>query len=282
MPELPEVETVRRKLGPRLEGRTIVGVEVSDERLCRPLTPSGFAARIEGKIIESLGRRGKYLLLALGGSTTMILHLRMTGTLLYDPGEGQPYVRARFSVSDGHEVAFSDPRRFGTAEITDDTKSLSEYLDARLGPEPFGDQFDAAHIRDRARSSGTAVKAFLLNQRNVAGVGNIYADEALFRARLHPLRVASSLSGSDCEVLRHAVVESLKAGIESGGATIDDFRDPDGVWGSYQSDFLVHRREGLPCPRCQTPIRKMKVAGRGTYCCESCQPRPRVRRLKPG
>ena len=156
-------------------------------------------------------------------------------------------------------------------------EALEAFFAARLGVEPLGAEFSAAYLYTLARSSRAPIKAFLLDQKRVAGVGNIYADEALFRARIHPLRTANRLTRSQAAALRDAVVASLAAGIEAKGATIDDFRDPYGVSGTFQDQFLVHTREGEPCPRCGRAIRKLRAAGRGTYACERCQPRPRPR-----
>ena len=173
-------------------------------------------------------------------------------------------------------LAFADPRRFGTGELALGVDALEGFFAARLGVEPLDGEFTAAHLHALARTSRAPIKAFLLDQKRVAGVGNIYADEALFRARIHPLRPANRLTRAQAQALRDAVVESLNAGIEAKGATIDDFRDPDGVSGTFQDRFLVHTREGAPCPRCDRPIRKLRAAGRGTYVCEGCQPRPRA------
>jgi formamidopyrimidine-DNA glycosylase len=276
MPELPEVETIRRHLAPHLEGRTVDSLEVLDERWCRPLAPSELAAAVDGRRLERLSRRGKYLVWELEDDAFLLMHLRMTGTLLLDPPGAPPYVRVWLRLGD-HALAFSDPRRFGTGELALGPEALEAFLAARLGVEPLGDDFTGAHLHALARSSRAPIKAFLLDQKRVAGVGNIYADEALFRARIHPLRAANRLTRGQAEALRDAVVASLAAGIEAKGATIDDFRDPYGVSGTFQDRFLVHTREGEPCPRCERPIRKLRAAGRGTYVCERCQPRPRTR-----
>jgi formamidopyrimidine-DNA glycosylase len=276
MPELPEVETIRRHLAPHVEGRIVDSLEVFDERWCRPLAPRELAAAVDGRRVDRLSRRGKYLVWELEDDAFLLMHLRMTGTLLLDPPGAPPYVRVWFRLGD-HALAFSDPRRFGTGELALGPEALEAFLAARLGVEPLGDEFTAAHLHALARSSRAPIKAFLLDQKRVAGVGNIYADEALFRARIHPLRAANRLTRAQAEALRDAVVASLAAGIEAKGATIDDFRDPYGVSGTFQDRFLVHTREGEPCPRCERPIRKLRAAGRGTYVCERCQPRPRTR-----
>jgi formamidopyrimidine-DNA glycosylase len=172
-------------------------------------------------------------------------------------------------------LALVDPRRFGTGELLLGSAALQMFLDARLGLEPFDEGFTAAYLRTVMKGRRAPIKAMLLDQRRLAGIGNIYADEALFRAQIHPLRAAGSLTLAQAERLREGVIESLQAGIESRGASIDDFRHIDGVRGSFQDRFLVHLREGEPCVRCGRTIVKMVVAGRGTYVCEHCQPRPR-------
>jgi formamidopyrimidine-DNA glycosylase len=275
VPELPEVETIRRHLAPHVEHRTLQRLEVLDARWSRPLAPPELAAAVEGRAVERLARRGKYLVWELEDDVFLLVHLRMTGTLLLDPpGDPPPHTRVWLRLDD-HDLAFTDPRRFGTGELALGTEQRDAFFAARLGLEPYADDFTAAHLHALARTSRAPIKAFLLDQKRIAGVGNIYADEALFRARLHPLRAANRLTRPQAAALRDAIVASLDAGIAAKGATIDDFRDPDGVSGTFQDQFLVHRREGEPCPRCGKPIRKLRAAGRGTYVCERCQPRPR-------
>jgi formamidopyrimidine-DNA glycosylase len=274
MPELPEVETIRRHLAPHVEGRRLDRLTVLDPRWSRPLAPAELADAVAGRTLERLGRRGKYLVWELSGDVYLLMHLRMTGTLLLDP-PGQPLYNRVWLDLEEHRLAFTDPRRFGTGELALGPDQLDAFFAARLGVEPFGDEFTAAHLHRLARASRAPIKAFLLDQKRVAGVGNIYADEALFRAKIHPHRPANRLTRAQSEALRDAIVATLTAGIEAKGATIDDFRDPDGVSGSFQDRFLVHLREGEPCPRCGGPVRKLRAAGRGTYVCERCQPRPR-------
>ncbi len=192
MPELPEVETIRRQLAPAVEGRVLAALEIADPRWCLPLDPGAVRDAVEGRRIERLGRRGKYLVLELEGDVFLMAHLRMTGTMLYDPPAGTPYERARFSLDDGHEVRFCDPRRFGTGELAVGGGALEAFFAARLGIEPLGEELTGAVLRRLARHRRAPVKAFLLDQRRIAGVGNIYADEALFRARIHPLRAAGA------------------------------------------------------------------------------------------
>jgi formamidopyrimidine-DNA glycosylase len=209
------------------------------------------------------------------------MHLRMTGTLLLDPAVEPPHARVRMHLGTPeaeHRLVFVDPRRFGTGELARSTADLNAFMDARLGPEPLTPGFTPELLRSQARGRRAPIKAFLLDQRRVAGVGNIYADEALFRARVHPLRPAGRLTSRQYHDLHDALIETLTAGVQARGATIDDFRHVDGVEGSFQDQFLVHRRAGEPCPNCGSPVIKLIAAGRGTYVCESCQPRPRRRR----
>jgi formamidopyrimidine-DNA glycosylase len=211
----------------------------------------------------------------LSGEVHLIMHLRMTGTLLYDPDPAEPYQRVVFTLSDGHELRFCDPRRFGTGELAIGDAGREAFFATRLGVEPLDGGFDGAVLRDLARGRRTGAKAFLLDQRKVAGVGNIYADEALFRSQIHPLRPVGKLTRGQYEALAEAIRDSLTAGLAAGGASIDDFRHPDGVQGGFQHEFLVHLRAGEDCVRCGGEVVKFVAAGRGTYVCERCQPRPR-------
>jgi formamidopyrimidine-DNA glycosylase len=283
VPELPEVETIRRQLAPVVEGRVLSLLHIADPRWCLPLAPDAVVDAVQGRRVERLGRRGKYLVWELAGEVFLLMHLRMTGTLLYDPPPGTPYERVRFTLDDGHELRFCDPRRFGTGELALGPAARDAFFAARLGLEPLDGELTGAALRRMARGRRAPVKAFLLDQRRIAGVGNIYADEALFRAGIHPLRPAGALTGAQWEALASAVRETLLAGLAAGGATIDDFRHADGVAGAFQDEFLVHRRQGEPCGVCGTPVVKFVAGGRGTYACERCQPRPRRSRrsLRP-
>jgi formamidopyrimidine-DNA glycosylase len=293
MPELPEVETVCRQLEPEIEGRRIERLEVYDPRWCRPIAPAELEAAVSGCTIEGLGRRGKYLLLALDGGQTLVMHLRMTGNLvlvegeaMIDPSEGrrlyegerstsERHLRARFTLDDGRELWFTDPRRFGEAFLIDDADLGRRF--ERLGVEPLSPEFTSAALGAMAAGRTAPLKSFLLDQSGIAGIGNIYADEALFRARLHPLSPAGSMKPEHHEALRDAIVAALEAGIDGGGASIDDYRDGRGERGTMQDEFLVHTREGEPCPSCGGPIARIVVSGRSTYYCSSCQVRLRRR-----
>jgi formamidopyrimidine-DNA glycosylase len=211
----------------------------------------------------------------------------MTGGLLWRPLGEPAHVRVRMHLTGGSRrsealLVVTDPRRFGTGELLVGSDALDAFLAARLGVEPLQEGFSAQYLRAVARGRRTPIKALLLDQRRVAGVGNIYADEALFRAGIHPLRLAGRLNGKQHEQLRQGVIEALSAGIQARGASIDDFRHVDGLRGAFQDQFLVHRRAGEPCPRCAGEIEKLVVAGRATYVCERCQPRPRRRVARTG
>jgi formamidopyrimidine-DNA glycosylase len=314
MPELPEVETIRRQLAPLVEGRKLERVEILDARWSRPLAPRELADALVGRRVERLGRRGKYLLWSFDEDVHLAQHLRMTGAVLCEPEPEPTHVRVRMELGPvstrrrqgakgsarraatgasakgtaaGMVVAGAcarrrpvvvGPRQFRPGELLLGEQALEAFFAARLGMEPLDERFTAEHLRALARLRTAPIKAFLLDQRKIAGVGNIYADEALFRAGVHPLRPAGRLSAEQCARLCEAVIGALRAGIDARGATIDDFRHVDGVRGSFQDQFLVHRREGEPCGRCGATIVKMVVGGRGTYVCESCQPRPRLKR----
>ncbi|MEA2147128.1 MAG: formamidopyrimidine-DNA glycosylase [Solirubrobacteraceae bacterium] len=281
MPELPEVETIRRQLAPHIEGRRIDDVEILDGRWTQPLARGAVADGLRGMTIEAVGRAGKYLVVSLSDDRHLLIHLRMTGSLLVDPDVEPPHTRVRFTLSGGRRLVYVDPRRFGTGHLLLGSAARDDYLHSRLGPEPLTPAFTAEYLRRRGRGRTAPIKAFILDQRHIAGVGNIYADEALFRAGIHPLRAAGQLKRTQWERLAAGIEEALAAGIDAKGASIDDFRHVDGARGSFQDRFLVHLREGLPCPRCGRPIRKIVVGGRGTYVCERCQSRPRPRRSPP-
>jgi formamidopyrimidine-DNA glycosylase len=282
MPELPEVETIRGQLAPAVEGHRIELLDVLDARWCEPLDPEELADAVAGRVVDRLARRGKYLDWQLDGELHLLMHLRMTGTLLLDPREPPRYARVRIEFDDLKNLWFSDPRRFGTGQLIAGDAELERFLAVRLGVEPFDEAFTPQLLRALAKGRRGPIKSFLLDQRNVAGVGNIYADEALFRAGVHPRRAAGSLTPRQYALLRDTIREVLAAGIDAHGASIDDFRHLDGARGSFQDRFLVHRREGEPCPTCGRPIEKTVAGGRGTYLCRHCQPVPRSARPRRG
>jgi formamidopyrimidine-DNA glycosylase len=277
MPELPEVETIRRQLSPYVEGRTIERAEILDYRWTQPDSPERVAHELRGATIERLGRSGKYLLFELSGDRHLLVHLRMTGSLLIDPDPEPLHTRVRFELDGSRRLIYVDPRRFGTGHLLQGIELREDYLSRRLGVEPFSPEFTAEHLFRLTRGRRAPIKTFVLDQRRIAGVGNIYADEALFRAGIHPLRPAGRLTRRQLEALREGIELSLQAGIDAKGASIDDFRHVDGARGSFQDRFLIHRRAGEACPRCGATVRKIVVGGRGTYVCERCQRRPRIR-----
>lgn len=276
MPELPEVETIRRQLAAAVTGRTIRSVTVDDPLLVAPESPNRFRRAVAGRTVRDVGRRGKYLLVELDSGDTLAMHLRMTGRLHHTP-TGRPaadrHRRARFAFDDGAVLEFSDTRRFGRAWIVPaDHPDRDGYWDARLGVEPFDRAFTAQRLGALLAGRTAPIKASILDQRLVAGVGNIYADEALFQAGIHPTRRAGSLDDGELTGLRDAIRDRLRAGIRSGGASIDRYRDTVGNRGSMQDLLRVHLHEGEPCRRCGTVIEKIRVAQRGTYLCPTCQP----------
>jgi formamidopyrimidine-DNA glycosylase len=273
VPELPEVETVRRRLAPVLEGARIERAEIGDVRLTRPVEPAIVAERLVGDTVASLERRGKYLLWRLESGRTLVVHLRMTGSFRH-AREGElpddAYRRATLVLDTGEAVAYRDVRRFGTWELLDEGH-LRPYLASRLGPEPLGPSFSAARLDALLDGRRAPVKSFLLDQRRLAGIGNIYADEALWRARIHPLRPAGELDADEVARLHRAVRAALRRGVELQGSTLRDYVTPDGDGGGMQHEFHVYGRLGEPCDRCGRPIERIVVGGRGTWFCPRCQ-----------
>jgi formamidopyrimidine-DNA glycosylase len=277
MPELPEVETVRRALEPQLVGRIFERVQIDDPRLVRPFDPKQIAAELEGERVVALDRRGKYLLVRFESGRVLLIHLRMTGSLRHARGGSlpdDPHRHAVVRLDDGSDVAYRDVRRFGTWQLLE-PEEVEPYLTERLGGEPLERGFTKRRLAERLRGRRAPLKAALLDQRTVAGLGNIYVDEALWRARLHPLRPAGSLNDDEVARLTRGIKDALRAGVASQGATLRDYTAPDGARGRMQERFRVYGREGEPCPRCGTPIEKIRVAGRGTYFC------PFDQRLEP-
>jgi formamidopyrimidine-DNA glycosylase len=273
VPELPEVETVRRRLEPVLVGRRFERVEIDDPRLTRPEDPVEVAVELTGERVAALERRGKYLIVRFESGRVLLIHLRMTGNLLHAPPgtpADLPHRRAVVSLDDGSDLVYRDVRRFGTWLLVE-PEALDPYLAERLGSEPLGRTFTTKSLAGRLANRKAPVKAALLDQRTLAGLGNIYVDEALWRARIHPLRPAGELDHAEMRALREGIKRALEAGIKRQGATLRDYRQPDGRAGSMQHEFKVYGRGGEPCDRCGTPIEKMRVGGRGTWYCPACQ-----------
>jgi formamidopyrimidine-DNA glycosylase len=273
MPELPEVETIRLALEPHVVGRTFEHVEILDPRLVRPFEPLAVAAELDGERVAALERRGKYLIVRFESGRVLLIHLRMTGSLRHAAGGElgeDPYRRAVVRLDDGSDVAYRDVRRFGTWHLLEPDE-IDDYLARRLGREPLERTFTAKRLGERLANRRAPLKAALLDQRTVAGLGNIYVDEALWRARLHPLREAGALDDDELQRLTTAIRQSLRAGLARQGASLRDYSTPDGSRGRAQDEFRVYGRGGEPCPRCGTPIDKIRVGGRGTWYCPQCQ-----------
>ncbi len=273
MPELPEVETVRQAIAPVLEGGRLEQVEIRDPRLVRPFDPSIVAGALVGERVAEVGRRGKYVIVGFESGRSLLIHLRMTGSLRYASSGAladDPHTRAVLRLDNGSDVAYRDVRRFGTWELFEPGE-LAPYLAARLGPEPLG-PFSAARLGKRLDGRRAPLKSALLDQRTVAGLGNIYVDEALWLSRLHPLRVAGSLDGDELARLYRAIRTVLRKGIERQGSTLRDYALPDGAYGRMQDEFRAYGRGGEPCDRCGRPLTRIVVGGRTTTFCAHCQP----------
>jgi len=275
VPELPEVETVRVGIAGVLEGARVTDVTIADPRLVRPFDPELVAAELRGERVEGVERRGKYLIVRFESGRVLLIHLRMTGSFRVAASGSladDPHRRAVLRLDNGSDVAYRDVRRFGTWELLE-PGDLAPYLARRLGPEPLG-RLSSQRLGDRLRGRRTSLKAALLDQRTVAGLGNIYVDEALWYARLAPLRRAESLDSDELKRLHRAIRRALRLGIERQGASLRDYAQPDGESGGMQHEFRVYGREGEPCDRCGTPVAKTRVAGRGTHYCPRCQHSP--------
>lgn len=280
MPELPEVETIRLALEPALVGRRFERVEIRDSRLVRPFEPRAVADELEDERVGSLERRGKYLIVRFESGRALLIHLRMTGSMRHDPRglrAEDPHRRAVVRLDDGSDVAYRDVRRFGTWLLLEPGE-LDEYLAAKVGVEPLERAFTTRHLARRLDGRRAPLKAALLDQRTVAGLGNIYVDEALWRARIHPLRMAGDLDADEIAGVVRGIKEALRLGIARQGASLRDYATPDGRRGRMQDRFRVYDRAGEPCPRCGTPIEKIRVAGRGTWYCPNCQ---RLEHMEP-
>src|SRR5213082_1065601 len=274
MPELPEVETVRARLAPVLTGRRFERVEIHDPRLVRPYEPAEVAAELEAERVAAVQRRGKYLIVEFEGGRVLLIHLRMTGSLLRAPDGSlpdDPHRRAVVRLDDRSVVAYRDVRRFGTWLLLEPGEA-EPYLAARVGEEPLDTLFTAARLGERLAGRRTSLKAALLDQRTLAGMGNIYVDEALWRAGLNPLRPAAGLDRNELRRLHRAIRAALVHGLARQGSTLRDYRLPDGSGGSMQDEFRVYGRRDEPCDRCGTPIARTSIAGRTTWFCPTCQP----------
>ena len=271
MPELPEVETVVRGLREPLVGRTIIGMWHDWDKTLHSPSPQEFAARVAGQAVRGIGRRAKYILIELEHDV-LVVHLKMSGRLYVasaeDAHDADRWVHARFDLDGGKQLRFSDARKFGKVYLTDDVSRLLSHL----GPEPLDQAFTLAGFREGLKGRRRSIKAHLLDQEIVAGIGNIYADEALFRAGIHPNCMAGELTDEDAELLHQTIRDALLAGIKHEGASINWYRKPDGGKGESQNHFYVYGRMNLACRNCGETINKIRVAQRGTHFCPNCQP----------
>ena len=271
MPELPEVETVAADLRAELIDRRFVGAHILWPRTLAAPEPGCLSERIGGRRIIDVGRRGKFLLIHLDDGQTLVVHLRMTGSLAIVRGESpllvDGHVRAWFSLADGDALVFTDTRKFGRIWLV----SQIDEVTGKLGPEPLAWDFTIQELADRLRRRKAAIKALLLDQTVVAGVGNIYADESLFRAGIHPLRRAASLSDQELERLYLGIRQVLTEAIQKRGTLLRDYRTPYGDDGYFRNDLRVYGRNGKPCPNCGTPIARIRVTQRSTHFCPRCQ-----------
>ncbi len=269
MPELPEVETIRRDLEPRLVGRRVARVEIAPDRVpvLEGIDESTFREALVGARVEGLDRRGKFLILELDTGSKLIVHLRMTGKLLVDGAPLAGHLRATLWFDDGSSLRFTDMRKFGRLWLVD---SLSPLFD-NIGPEPLTEGFDLETLAVALRNRKAPVKAVILDQRRVAGIGNIYADEALFEAGVLPTRLGGGLRPREVKKLHAAIRTVLLRGVESRGASFRDFVDAEGQSGNMQMHVQVFRRTGKPCYVCGTTVERCRVGGRSTHYCPKCQ-----------
>ena len=272
MPELPEVEVLRRSLAPHLEGARFESVTVTNRALREPVDTRALRRRVVGRGVTALRRRSKYLLIDLEGGSTLVVHLGMSGRLTLGADElpPEPHEHVRFGLDSGEALRFRDPRRFGlvlalATEVLDSDRHF-----VHLGVEPL-DGLDGDALWRASRGRRAPVKAFLMDARIVVGVGNIYASEALFRAGVHPKRAAGRISRARWRLLSEAVVAVLNQAVEEGGTTLSDFADGDGTPGYFQVSLAVYGREGGPCPSCGLAVRRIVQSNRSTFYCPRCQ-----------
>jgi formamidopyrimidine-DNA glycosylase len=270
MPELPEVETVVRGLRPDIVGHKIESMWFDWEKTIHSPTPHEFEARVIGQQVQAIERRAKYICIYLDDDV-LLVHLKMTGRLYITEHNAQHradrWVHVKFGLDGGKELRFSDARKFGRVYLTDDLESIT----GKLGPEPLSDDFTLDVFKARLEKRNKVIKALLLDQTFVAGIGNIYADEALHRAGIHPMRRSNRLNVAEIDALYGTIREALQDGIDHEGASINWYRKADGSKGESQEHFYAYGRDNQPCKTCGTPIEKIRVAQRGTHYCPTCQ-----------
>ncbi len=268
MPELPEVETIKSELSPHIIGRSINGVTLLWERMLSQPSPEEFHLHIAGKKITGLARRGKYLIFRLDSGDSLIIHLRMSGALILGGDPTPKYTRAIIHLDNSKSIFFCDPRKFGRIQLVKDECDITK----KLGPEPLEKDFTAEVLGKMLSKRKAPVKAVLIDQALIAGIGNMYADEALFAARINPLRPADSLSQNEINRLHKAIRMVLRDAIDSKGASVSNYFRPGGEKGSAHSHFKVAHRKGELCPVCGRPIKRISIRQRGSHYCPKCQP----------
>jgi formamidopyrimidine-DNA glycosylase (fpg) len=273
MPELPEVETVRRILEPQLRGRVVTGLDVHHPAVLAHPAPEAFRQAVRSTRIGELGRRGKFLLVRLDGGAALVIHLRMTGQLLLTPPDYpiKAHTHAVFRLDNGNELRFVDTRRFGRLWLLGAEEGDTLTGIHKLGPEPFDEAFGAAYLERTLGKRRIAVKQALLDQAAVAGIGNIYADESLFAANLHPLRPTDSIRRAEWKRLAAAIPQVLDKAIADNAMTPEEYLAGEGTEYRNTPFFQVYGRAGLACPRCGTVLERIKIAGRGSCYCPRCQ-----------
>ena len=269
MPELPEVETIKNELSPYIVGHRIADVTLPWDGIVRQPSVEEFCSHIIGQKIIGIARRGKYLIFSLSGGDLLIIHLRMSGSLLLKPASAPPerFTRAIVSLDNETAIIFRDPRKFGMMSLVKDRNTII----GKLGPEPLETSFTPQVLAERLAKRKAPVKAILLDQSLVAGIGNMYADEALFAARIHPLRPGNNLSPDEIERLFQAIQQVLRAGISNKGASTDTYFRPSGDRGTAHHQFMVAHQGGKPCPVCGASIQRLPIRNRGSYFCPKCQ-----------
>ena len=273
MPELPEVETVKEALNQTVKGQTIKDIELRYEPMVKNMSADEFKEKLINQTIQEVRRRGKYLVFHFD-DYQLLSHLRMEGKYFYVDSDFElnPHVHAIFTLENGKRLLYQDTRKFGTYHLYDKAIDLETTAPFQvLGLEPFATEFTPSYVKEKIQNKKKPIKSLLLDQTVVCGLGNIYVDEVLYRARLHPLTSSSELTDKDIANVVKYTVEVLARAIELGGTTIRTFRSSHGVSGTFQNELLVHQRKGENCYECHTPIEKIKVGGRGTYFCPTCQ-----------
>jgi len=273
MPELPEVETIKKDLEEKVKGKRVKRVKIKNEKCIKAPSPVEFVKRIENKIFREIQRRGKFLIVKLDSLDALIIHLKLTGQLIYFPKEGEElnYTRLIFIFDDHTQLNFADLRGFGNIWLLPEGRLSTIPALADLGPEPLGDEFTVEKFKKLLKGRKGKIKPLLMDQSFIAGIGNVYSQEALFLAGIHPERNPSKLVDEEIEKLYNNLRKILREAISYRGSSVDTYVDLEGRKGNYEQHLNVYGREGQSCPRCGAIIRRITISGRGTYFCPRCQ-----------